>query len=53
MLNKGADHIKYLRAERNSLKEKMDGLRHERDSLNNSLTYVQIKSQSKKTAEHA
>lgn len=37
MLQKGAEHIKHLRNERNILKERMDALRMERDSLNNSL----------------
>lgn len=38
MLQKGAEHIKHLRNERNVLKERMDALRMERDALNNSLT---------------
>lgn len=38
MLQKGADHIKQLRQERNVLKEKIEALRMERDALNNSLT---------------
>lgn len=40
MLQKGAEHIKHLRNERNVLKERMDALRMERDALSNSLTYV-------------
>lgn len=38
MLQKGADHIKQLRQERNVLKDKIEALRMERDALNNSLT---------------
>lgn len=38
MLQKGADHIKQLRQERNVLKDKIEALRMERDELNNSLT---------------
>lgn len=38
MLQKGADHIKHLRAERNQLKDHMEALLKERDILNNSLT---------------
>lgn len=38
MLQKGADHIKQLRQERNVLKDKIESLRLERDELNNSLT---------------
>lgn len=38
MLQKGAEHIKHLRSERNILKERMDAMRMERDALNNSLT---------------
>lgn len=38
MLQKGAEHIKHLRSERNVLKDRMDTLRMERDALNNSLT---------------
>lgn len=37
MLQKGADHIKQLRQERNVLKDKIEALRMERDALNNSL----------------
>ncbi|XP_075151514.1 MLX interacting protein mondo [Haematobia irritans] len=40
MLQKGAEHIKHLRNERNTLKERMDALRMERDALNNSLTHL-------------
>ncbi|XP_059220881.1 protein WBSCR14 homolog [Stomoxys calcitrans] len=40
MLQKGAEHIKHLRNERNVLKERMDALRMERDALNNSLTHL-------------
>ncbi|XP_061398154.1 protein WBSCR14 homolog [Musca vetustissima] len=40
MLQKGAEHIKHLRNERNILKERMDALRMERDALNNSLTHL-------------
>lgn len=38
MLQKGAEYIKALRAERSSISEKMEILKKERDSLNNSLT---------------
>ncbi|KAH8321221.1 hypothetical protein KR059_003202 [Drosophila kikkawai] len=40
MLQKGADHIKQLRQERNVLKDKIESLRMERDELNNSLTHL-------------
>ncbi|XP_067621902.1 MLX-interacting protein-like isoform X2 [Eurosta solidaginis] len=40
MLQKGADHIKHLRAERNQLKDHMDALLKERDILNNSLAHL-------------
>ncbi|XP_054741747.1 protein WBSCR14 homolog isoform X1 [Anastrepha obliqua] len=40
MLQKGADHIKHLRAERNQLKDHMEALLKERDILNNSLTHL-------------
>ncbi|XP_017494071.1 PREDICTED: uncharacterized protein LOC108382174 isoform X2 [Rhagoletis zephyria] len=40
MLQKGADHIKHLRAERNQLKDQMEALLKERDILNNSLTHL-------------
>lgn len=38
MLQKGAEHIKQLRSERNVLKDKMDALSKERDALTNSLS---------------
>lgn len=37
MLQKGAEYIRQLRMDRDSIKQKMDTLRKERDSLNNSL----------------
>lgn len=37
MLQKGADYIRQLRAERDTVNQKMDILRKERDALNNSL----------------
>lgn len=37
MLQKGAEYIRQLRTDRDSIKQKMDTLRKERDSLNNSL----------------
>lgn len=37
MLQKGADYIRQLRAERDSVNQKMDVLRKERDALSNSL----------------
>lgn len=37
MLQKGAEYIKQLRAERDTVNQKMDVLRKERDALNNSL----------------
>ncbi|CAD6997146.1 ras guanine nucleotide exchange factor V [Ceratitis capitata] len=40
MLQKGADHIKHLRAERNQLNDHMEALLKERDILNNSLTHL-------------
>ncbi|XP_032572304.1 uncharacterized protein LOC6618269 isoform X2 [Drosophila sechellia] len=40
MLQKGADHVKQLRQERNVLKDKIEALRLERDELNNSLTHL-------------
>ncbi|XP_068151130.1 MLX-interacting protein [Drosophila tropicalis] len=40
MLQKGAEHIKQLRQERNVLKDKIESLRMERDALNNSLTHL-------------
>ncbi|KAM7352370.1 MLX interacting protein mondo isoform 2-T5 [Cochliomyia hominivorax] len=40
MLQKGAEHIKHLRNERNLLKERIEALRMERDALNNSLTHL-------------
>lgn len=43
MLQKGAEYIKQLRAERDAVNQKMDVLRKERDALNNSLKYVELK----------
>jgi len=40
MLQKGADYIRQLRAERNQLKEEMDSLRHQIECLNTSIRYV-------------
>lgn len=40
MLQKGAEYIRQLRAERDGVNQKMDVLRKERDALNNSLKYV-------------
>ncbi|KAL9926367.1 uncharacterized protein LOC119640378 isoform X2 [Glossina fuscipes] len=40
MLQKGAEHIKHLRNERDALKDRMEALRMERDALNNSLTHL-------------
>uniref|UniRef100_A0A1A9WHG3 BHLH domain-containing protein n=1 Tax=Glossina brevipalpis TaxID=37001 RepID=A0A1A9WHG3_9MUSC len=40
MLQKGAEYIKHLRNERDTLKERMEALRMERDALNNSLTHL-------------
>ncbi|EDX05728.1 GD21641 [Drosophila simulans] len=40
MLQKGADHIKQLRQERNVLKDKIEALRLERDEVNNSRTHL-------------
>lgn len=37
MLQKGADYIRQLRAERNLLKEEMDSLRHQIECLNTSI----------------
>lgn len=37
MLQRGADHIKQLQSDRDSLSERIDALRTERDNLNNSL----------------
>lgn len=37
MLQKGADYIRQLRAERNQLKEEMDSLRHQIECLNTSI----------------
>lgn len=37
MLQKGADYIRQLRAERGVLMEKMESLKQEIDALNNSL----------------
>ena len=37
MLQKGAEYIKQLRVERSATNEKMDALRREIDTLNNSL----------------
>lgn len=37
MLQKGAEYIRQLRTDRDGMKQKMDALRKERDSLNNSL----------------
>lgn len=39
MLQKGADYIRQLRAERNQLKEEMDSLRHQIECLNTSIRY--------------
>ncbi|KAK2587911.1 hypothetical protein KPH14_004004 [Odynerus spinipes] len=41
MLQKGADYIKQLRAERNQLKEEMDSLRHQIECLNTSISNCQ------------
>ncbi|EZA59767.1 MLX-interacting protein isoform X2 [Ooceraea biroi] len=41
MLQKGADHIRQLRAERNQLKEEMDSLRHQIECLNTSISNCQ------------
>ncbi|XP_035734613.1 MLX-interacting protein-like isoform X4 [Vespa mandarinia] len=41
MLQKGADYIKQLRAERNQLKEEMDNLRHQIECLNTSISNCQ------------
>ncbi|XP_031624205.1 MLX-interacting protein isoform X2 [Contarinia nasturtii] len=40
MLQKGAEYIKQLRAERDAVNQKMDTLRKERDALNNSLNHL-------------
>lgn len=41
MLQKGAEYIKQLKAERNQIKEEMESLRQQIECLNNSITYVQ------------
>nr|XP_031840890.1 carbohydrate-responsive element-binding protein isoform X3 [Nomia melanderi] len=41
MLQKGADYIRQLRAERNLLKEEMDSLRHQIECLNTSISNCQ------------
>ncbi|XP_033185127.1 MLX interacting protein mondo isoform X3 [Bombus vancouverensis nearcticus] len=41
MLQKGADYIRQLRAERNQLKEEMDTLRHQIECLNTSISNCQ------------
>uniref|UniRef100_A0A336M9X4 CSON013117 protein n=1 Tax=Culicoides sonorensis TaxID=179676 RepID=A0A336M9X4_CULSO len=41
MLQKGAEYIKQMRIERSNLKERMDILRQEIDTLNNSLSHLQ------------
>ncbi|KAL6445150.1 hypothetical protein ACFW04_002202 [Cataglyphis niger] len=41
MLQKGADYIRQLRAERNQLKEEMDSLRHQIECLNTSISNCQ------------
>lgn len=40
MLQKGAEYIKQLKAERNQIKEEMESLRQQIECLNNSITYV-------------
>lgn len=40
MLQKGAEYIKQLRSERSTINEKMEELRREIETLNNSLRYV-------------
>ncbi|KAG4074698.1 hypothetical protein HA402_008796 [Bradysia odoriphaga] len=40
MLQKGAEYIKVLRTERLSIEEKIEGLKKERDQLNNSLNHL-------------
>lgn len=42
MLQKGADYIRQLKAERNQLKEEMDSLRQQIECLNTSIRYIQI-----------
>lgn len=41
MLQKGADYIRQLRAERNQLKDEMDNLRHQIECLNTSISNCQ------------
>lgn len=43
MLQKGAEYIKQLKAERNQIKEEMESLRQQIECLNNSITYVFLK----------
>lgn len=38
MLQKGADYIKQLKAERNQIKEEMESLRQQIECLNNSIS---------------
>lgn len=40
MLQKGAEYIKQLKAERNQIKEEMESLRQQIECLNNSISYV-------------
>lgn len=42
MLQKGADYIRQLKAERHQLKEEMESLRQQIECLNTSIRYVQV-----------
>lgn len=42
MLQKGADYIRQLKAERHQLKEEMDSLRQQIECLNTSIRYIQV-----------
>lgn len=42
MLQKGADYIRQLKAERNQMKEEMDNLKQQIECLNTSIRYVQM-----------
>lgn len=42
MLQKGADYIRLLKAERHQLKDEMDSLRQQIECLNTSIRYIQI-----------
>jgi MAX-like protein X len=43
MLQKGADYIRQLRAERSQLRDEMDNLRQQIECLNTAIRYLQLR----------